>query len=231
MLKNLSLVGIVLLSALSNPSFAGKLYKWVDKNGVTHFSQTPPPEEETKAATERVEVRDTRALKPRKEGRHLYCGNERLRNFGDRPAVKIANFEQYLIDLNRNLGSLQERRAEAVARAWQYKKAGYSDDVRRYDNQIEVEQCKIDWAKSELAGLGDERNKIAERVNTVNAAVEEIEQRKVAACGVDNRTGFVKVDDTYRAYKQCIVPFDREISKLRREQRRVETDHKIVEGR
>lgn len=230
MLKILSLAALILLSTLSAPSYAAKLYKWVDKNGVTHFSQTPPEEGQTKSA-EKVELRDTRALKPRKEGRYLYCGEERLRKFGDRSAVKFANLEQYIIDQNNNLDSLQQQRADAVSRSWKYKKSGFSDEVRRYDTQIETVQCKIGWAKDELAGLGDERKNIAERMNDLNAAIGEIEQRKTSACGVDNRTGFIEVDDEYRAYKRCIAPFDREISKLRREQRSAERDQKIVEGR
>ena len=230
MLKTSTLAGMVLLAMLSGAAFAGKLYKWVDKDGVTHFSQTPPPEGETKKA-ERVELRDTRAPKPRREGRHLYCGNERLGNFGSRASVKIANLEQYVIDQKRNINSLQERRAQAVSRSWKYQKNAYSSEVRGLDSRLEVEQCKLGWAESELAALSGERSKISERANAVNAAIEEVEQRKVAACGVDKRTGFVKVDDEYRAYKQCIVPFDREIRKLKSEQRRAESDQKLVEGR
>lgn len=31
--------------ALCHPCYSGEMYKWVDKNGVTRFSNTPPPKE------------------------------------------------------------------------------------------------------------------------------------------------------------------------------------------
>ncbi|PHR50874.1 MULTISPECIES: DUF4124 domain-containing protein [Cycloclasticus] len=42
--KNRLILSILLLT-LSNPTFAGKLYKWVDKNGKVSFSDKVPPEE------------------------------------------------------------------------------------------------------------------------------------------------------------------------------------------
>lgn len=229
--KTLFVCAITLLAMLPDPSFAAKLYKWVDKDGVTHFSQTPPSQqEEPTAAVERVNIREGQTVKPRKVGRHLYCGDERLNSFGDRSAVKIANLEQYVIDRKAQIESLQAQRAEAVKRAWEYKKSGLSDEVRRYDTRIEVEQCKLGWAESQLAELAGERTKIASRVDTVTKGIEEIERQKVASCGIDTRTGFVKMDDEYRAYQQCIAPFDREIAKLKRELKTVERDQKLIEG-
>lgn len=226
------LLGVVLLSTLSQPLLAQKLYKWVDKNGVTHFSQTPPPEQEaTGAKVQQLEARDTRELKPRREGRHLYCGEERLREYGDHAATKIANLEQQIIDLKRNINRMMERRADAINRSWTYQKNAHSSEVKGYDTQLAVERCKLGWAEDQLAELSGERKKIAERASTMSVAIEDIERQKVASCGVDNRTGFIKVDEGYRAYLDCVAPFDREIKKLQREQRAVERDRKLVEGK
>jgi len=229
--KVLAVAAVFLLAAFAETVLADKLYKWVDKNGVTHFSQTPPPESESNAKAERLDYSDRRTLKPHREGKYLYCGDERLRDYGGNSAVKISNLEQNIIDQKKNISSLQERRADAVKRAWQRTKGGFDEQVRRYDTQLEVEQCKLGWAESQLAELGGERKKISDRASTVNAAIEEVEERKVSACGVDNRTGFVKADDSYRNYRKCIAPYDRELAKLRREQRSAERDQKIVEGR
>ena len=35
----------IILAFLSSSAFAGNLYIWVDKDGLKHFSQTPPPAE------------------------------------------------------------------------------------------------------------------------------------------------------------------------------------------
>lgn len=224
-------LALALLAMSPDSSFAAKLYKWVDKSGVTHFSQTPPSQQEEPAASvERLNVHHGRAVKPRKVGRDLYCGDERLTDFGDHSAVKIANLEQYVINRKTQIESLQVQRAEAVKRAWEYKKSALSDDVRRYDTRLEVEQCKLGWAEAQLVELAGERAKITNRVDTVTKGIEEIERQKVASCGIDTRTGFVKMDDEYRAYQQCVAPFDREIAKLRRELKTVERDQKLIEG-
>jgi ATPase subunit of ABC transporter with duplicated ATPase domains len=44
----------VILGSLSFSAMAAELYKWVDENGVVHYSQTPPEN----AQTEEVEVQE-----------------------------------------------------------------------------------------------------------------------------------------------------------------------------
>ena len=48
MKTNLSVVflGFVYLALLTQPVLAGAIYIWVDKNGVTHYSQQPPTQEQ-----------------------------------------------------------------------------------------------------------------------------------------------------------------------------------------
>jgi hypothetical protein len=229
----LILFAIAVGSAISTSAFSASLYKWVDKDGNTHFSQTPPPQAESTADIDQVQLRNNRVIKPRKEGRDWYCGNDRLSNsFGDRPAIRIANLEQYIIDRRREMESMKERRMEAVNRSYRYRQSSLnqSDELRRYDTDIDEEQCKLEWAQGELAALGDERSKITDRIQTVQDGIAEIEQRKIARCGIDNRTGVIIVDDEYRAYQECTKPYDREIDKLRRELKNAERDQKIVDG-
>lgn len=62
MLKNGLL--LAMLMAMSLPSVqATTIYKWVDKNGVTHFSQDPPPTE-----NQTTEQLDAAKLEPQKLG-------------------------------------------------------------------------------------------------------------------------------------------------------------------
>ena len=42
------LIGAMVL-ALAAPAVAQTLYKWVDKDGKTHYSDTPPPNQDSKA--------------------------------------------------------------------------------------------------------------------------------------------------------------------------------------
>ncbi|WP_417763843.1 DUF4124 domain-containing protein [Shewanella sp.] len=62
MLKNSLL--LLMLTAMSLPLVnAATIYKWVDKNGVTHFSQDPPPTE-----NQTTEQLDSAKLEPQKLG-------------------------------------------------------------------------------------------------------------------------------------------------------------------
>jgi hypothetical protein len=38
------LAGALAILLLSSPALASKFYRWVDDKGVTHYTQTPPPE-------------------------------------------------------------------------------------------------------------------------------------------------------------------------------------------
>ena len=56
-----SLTPILALSVLiclgySEPSIAGKVYRWVDENGQVHFGSQPPPEQRTQAEQYHVQV-------------------------------------------------------------------------------------------------------------------------------------------------------------------------------
>ena len=41
--STLRFAGLVLLMAMAAPAIAGELYQWKDANGVTHYSDSPPP--------------------------------------------------------------------------------------------------------------------------------------------------------------------------------------------
>ena len=42
-MKTFYLITALTLLAFSNSTFAQQYYKWVDKNGSTHYTTTPPP--------------------------------------------------------------------------------------------------------------------------------------------------------------------------------------------
>lgn len=231
----MSHIRIIALAALfsvnSGALFAASLYKWVDEEGNTHFSQTPPTHEESAASVGKVEMPNSRSMKPTKIGRDLYCGSQRLNSMGERPAVRIANLEQYLIDRRRAIEDIKSRRLKAVERSVRYQhSSSQSEELSRLDTELSVELCKIDWAEAELATLAEDRHKIADRTTTVKDGIAEVEQQKVATCGVDERTGIIIMDDKYRAYQDCIKPYDREIEKLQRKLKDAERDQKLIEG-
>lgn len=51
------LTGFILAAFLAGPTVADEIYRWVDENGVTHFSQMPP---DGVTGVEQQTLRDTR---------------------------------------------------------------------------------------------------------------------------------------------------------------------------
>ena len=56
-------IALLCALALSSASFAQSMYKWVDEKGVTHFSETPPPD--GKADAKKITVKPVGEEKPR----------------------------------------------------------------------------------------------------------------------------------------------------------------------
>ncbi|TNF89351.1 MAG: DUF4124 domain-containing protein [Gammaproteobacteria bacterium] len=50
-------ITIICITCLSLPAVAGVVHKWVDANGVTHYSDAPPPKAETAVTQIEVEAR------------------------------------------------------------------------------------------------------------------------------------------------------------------------------
>ncbi len=219
-------VVMFLVFLISLPLYAGKLYKWVDKEGNVHYSQTKPLDESAPEA-ENAEVMNVSSsvVKPTRRRGELYCGEDVLPELGESAARNITTLQERIYDWEDSIERRRERRAE-------YAKRNDSLDRRRanpFDTEDDEDRCKIDWAKAKLAELAGDKEKIVDRYNTVNTAIEDVEKRKLAECGTDDRTGFVVVDERYRSYKKCVDRYDRELRKLKQELRNAERDYKMVE--
>ncbi len=62
--KIASLLGLIALSGLA---FAGKVYKWVDENGQTHYSSQKPPGQTAETVKIRKSPKVTQKVEPEKE--------------------------------------------------------------------------------------------------------------------------------------------------------------------
>lgn len=232
---------VLLITGLSSHAYAAKVYKWIDENGKTQYTQTPPP----KSANSSSEVdvgRSANTLRPRKEGRHYYCGDHKLYKTDGKPARVISRLQESIIrwerdkerqyesrlSVTRNMNENIDRRNKYNSRSSSSYLKNYNKRLRNYDRNIAQIDCKIKWARGKLDGFADEKKDIAAKYESVNGTLEELKERKIATCGEDNREGVIVVDDQYRAYKRCIAPFDREIRRLSRTLRNAKRDYESV---
>ncbi len=108
--------GLALGLALATPLQAGEIYKWVDEEGVTHYSQEPPPSGD---AT-RVGVDAPPDEELERERREMEATGERLKaqreerreaeQQGRKNAEEREQSEQRCADLRSSLKKLTENR-------------------------------------------------------------------------------------------------------------------------
>jgi hypothetical protein len=223
-MKRLPILLLTLL--ISFPLHAAKLYKWVDKDGNVHYSQTKPLDAASPEAENAEEMNvSSSVVKPTRRRGKMYCGDDLLPELDDSKARNISTLQRRIYDWEDSVNRRRERRAD-------YAKSNDSLDRRRtnpFDREDDEDRCKIAWAKARLADMQGDKEQIVGRYETVKKAITEVEEQKLAECGQDDRTGFVTVDDEYRRHRKCVDRYDRELRKLKKELRTAEREYEMVD--
>jgi len=146
-----------------------KLYKWVDENGVTHFSNTAPPQDETEVHTkgevkssgpdpshspgiEKVlksykqdQLRDKADDIEKRKNRRQKSSSSSMAGYYEKQLkkekIELESRKQKLKDVQRESYSDQQAHREKV----RY----YEDRVRRSELEIERYQLKLDDARND----------------------------------------------------------------------------------
>ena len=246
---------IIMLTVLSLPIHAGKIYKWVDENGATQYTQKPPPK--SASTTSEVDIGNhANIMKPEKRGKDYYCGDYRLNSTRGNSRTRgnsahiISSTQANIVNWRREKERQYEQRlnvskrmnqrvSRSLDRRIQYNGRGntsssYLDSdkkaLRQYDRKIAQIDCKIKWAQTKLEEYADEKKAITAKYESSMEMLNELKDRRTAACGEDNREGVIVVDDEYRAYKRCTAQFNRQIKQLKRSTRQAERDYESVQG-
>ncbi len=243
---------ILVLMGFTEATHAGKVYKWVDENGATQYSQKPPPKS-VNTSSEVDVSQHANIMKPEKRGKDYFCGDYRLSKMRGKPARIISRLQENIINWQNEKERQYERRLnvtkrmnESINRALDQRirnngrryssssSSSYTDrhkkELRRYDRTIAQIDCKIKWGQTKLDEYADEKKVIAEKYESSKGMLAELQQRRVDACGEDNREGVIVVDDQYRAYQRCVRQFDRQIRQLKRDTKKAEQDYESIQG-
>ena len=218
---------IALYMVCVSPELAAKMYKWVDEQGATHYTQTPPPKSAQQG--KQLSVHTGSAVTVQKRGRKYYCGKRALPKVSERAASAIGNLQNHIASWEENIiRSKENREAYIKSNSRRSARRSFSAELRKHDHEIAQRECQIKWAKEKLASFDDEKASIVEHHKELEALREQVERQKVSACGTDARKGVIVVDDAYREYKRCIRPFDRELRKLKSRIRTAQREVKLV---
>jgi len=225
-MRSATLMFVILLT--TSPVSA-KMYKWVDDEGNVTYSQTPPP------ADSNIEKQDIKVsgqtVKPHKKGKYLYCGKSRLPKVSERVDSAVSMLEENIIGWKDSNTNIKEQRGEYTKKnSKDFNTKRYTDRIKSYDNRIKENSCKIEWAKSELTNLEDDKTKIYENYDNLGKAIKELEREKVLSCGSNNYEGIVVMNDESREYFKCIKKFDREIKKIEKKLRTVKRQKEVIDN-
>ena len=188
---------IAICLAFLSPNVAAKMYKWVDEQGNTHYTQTPPPKSAQQAR--QLKVHTGSAVTVQKKGRNFYCGKHALPKVSENPAAAIAKLQDHIARWEENIIRSKENREQYIksnsrhsARNW------FSAQLRKHDHEIAQRECRMKWGKETLASFDDEKASIVKHHKELKTLREQVERQKGSPCGTDTRTGVIVVDDAYR---------------------------------
>ncbi|MEM7254648.1 MAG: DUF4124 domain-containing protein [Pseudomonadota bacterium] len=211
-----------------SPLVNAKTYKWVDADGNVHYTQTPPPASAKRSKQLKVNVE--KVVRVEKRGRSYYCGNRVLPSNRSRASTEIANLTQRIPDWRAEIERVKERRAEYVkANAGRLDRAHAKKSMSRFESKVAEAKCAIAWAEERLASLDGERAEIVNYHKELQETYDTVLRKKNANCGQDNRQGVIKVDAKYREHQQCIRPYDRELSKIKRQLKSAKREAELVQ--
>lgn len=221
-----TIICILLLAVALTPAFAGKMYKWIDKQGTVHYTQTPPPQEQAVNKAKEMKV-STNTVKPERKRGKLYCGEDVLPKLKESAAINITNLQQNIYGWEDSIERRKKDRDQMMKRN-SYSLKYSTDALARYNREDAEDHCKIGWAKAQLKSMDGDRDKIIDRYHSVNQAIEDVEERKLNECGTDDRSGFIVVDEKYREFTKCNDRYDRELRKLKKEMKNAKRNYDMV---
>jgi hypothetical protein len=142
-----------------------KVYKWVDDQGVVHFTQTPPVTQQTSGKLETVEI-STGRITPRFRDGRQYCGSQSIPE-GDSEIVR------YLISVKMYLSTYKENLA--------YVRQNHSSGVNQ-NEQVDEYKCLIGWAESELEKHDRQLQELQAEYRSLSAAFQSASGKKQQEC-------------------------------------------------
>lgn len=186
------IVAIILLILPITDALAGKMYKWTDENGQTHFSQSRP---ETQAAGQKgkVELHNVHNSRVTVSQRldYEYCGDMKLPGPIDKPKDILRNLDSNTQSWRKRLK--QQRKSLQDHMRSQLAKRRYSPTSQLAKNErqetmtrsIGELECALGWADRVRAGSAQVREEANQDYKTAKARYQAEREYVFDRCGPD----------------------------------------------
>ena len=205
-MKKYQIIIIALSFLMISTAMHAKMYSWVDENGVRHFSDTPPAQNEVEQ--DQVEHYATSQYQfnhrlYRKDGDNEYCGDRRLPwNEGADPKNQYLNVLANLKSARKLKASAEKRYEDLRMREIEANSnpkvtANYSGAMEKALLQIETYDCMLEWSQNKIETLADAKQQIVQESNQAEYEFEEIQR----LCGEEPPPGIHSDEKAINWYK------------------------------
>lgn len=184
----LALVLVAVLGAQT--ARAGKLYKWVDEKGVTHYSETIPADQKDRSSTEidrRGRVLRHNPAAPSAAEREAQQAETERRMAEERRAQEQRRRDTALINTYTNESEIDDARKRAVATAEQAREAlearwrsvqARADTLRRQVASLRQAGTAVpDSTREELAAAETSASRLAADLKARQAEISALQQK------------------------------------------------------
>ncbi|GMR08433.1 MAG: hypothetical protein BMS9Abin26_1438 [Gammaproteobacteria bacterium] len=219
---------ILIFSALiflSQPLHAGKFYKWVDSEGNTHYTSTPPPE--TAVSEEKIKTSggSNVTYKVKKKGRGYYCGNRRVPYYPNKPGRILSNINNQYDGWIETRNNLRKQIAQRTLREVQDKSKGYrksqnNNYIDGLNKRMAAYSCLIDWAMDFQSGRNSDSLESNEDYARLKGDIKKLTARRKQECGA-RPEGF---GDKPAKWYDCVREYDAQIHKKKRDMDMIEKE-------
>ena len=232
---SISMVSFIAIVATS-PAWSGKLYKWVDKNGQTHYSQIPPQKDQLKDPKGVKEKSAGSSIPVHRKGDYAYCGDMKLPGplfepkrmllgLGDR----VESWQKSLRESEQSLTKQLRYLGEQTRQKNTYRRSGSnisytdtaSEDRKQTARRIKEYRCAIAWAERQKKKYSDVKQEVAHDLKGAKANYQATLDAAHQDCGFEPKD-FANANYNVKksAWIRCMRPHDR---KIRASQRNLRT--------
>lgn len=233
---SISMVCFIAIVA-SSPAWSGKLYKWVDKNGQTHYSQIPPQKDQLKDSKAVKEKSAGSSIPVNRRGDYAYCGDMKLPGplyepkrmllgLGDRVDSWRKSLQQSEQSLTRQLRHLGEQTRRKNKYRSSSSNISYTDEAAEKRNstsrRIKEYRCAIAWAERQKKKYSDVKQEVAYDLKGAKANYQAALDAAHQDCGFEPKD-FANANYNVKksAWIKCMRPHDRKIRASKRNLRKL----------
>lgn len=213
------------LILLYQPVHAGKFYKWVDSEGNTHYTSTPPPKTAISEESITTSGGSGTTYKVKKKGRGYYCGNRRVPYYPGKSKRTLSNISNSYDGWVEKRNDLRKQIAENLLRNVQNKSKGYQQPrnnsyLQGLNKRMASYNCLIDWATGFRANQSSDSLESNEDYARLKDSVKKLTEQRKKECGA-RPEGF---GNKPAKWYDCVREFDNQIHKKKRDMDMIEKE-------